>query len=393
MRLDLPARSAGSGRVASRTGNMHGRSLRSGFMVLCFTVGCDLEPAAPPAPGPGALLERGRLLRERDDPAAAESTLAAGLAALPGDPTGDDATLAAELHLERGVARERSGDDAGAESDYAAAVILDPTLARAWNNRAALRARDGRLTAALADWDRALELEPRSVQFLLNRALARQEAGNYDGALADAAAADGFAPGTFGPLYRRGAALLAKGELLAALDPLAEAARRAGTDAATAAAAHRDRAAALRGLGRVGESAAAWAAAVAANPALARTADAAAAAALAATVAALGERGLIPTDSPPPPGFDLLAAAPEGDQGGDPRPVLIAEPAAGGAFVLTGEELGLLEATPAALVAVPTGDGVALHAAAEVFARGPRPVRFLVPPPATEAPPPLPAGG
>ena len=360
--------------------------------VLLFLVGCGPEPAAAPAPGAGALLERGRLLRERDDPAAAEEALTAGLDAVPADPRGDDAALAAELYLERGVARERRGADAAAEADYTAAVRADPTLARAWNNRAAVRARAGRIAEALADWDRCLDLEPDSVQALLNRALARQETGDFDGALADAAAAGRLAPEGFGPVYRRGAALLARGDAPAALEPLEEAARRAGPDDAAAALALRDRAAALRALGRVGKSAEAWSAAVRRDPALARTADALAAAALADVAAALGAFDLTPAGTPPPAGFDLLAR-PAGDPGGgETRPILIAEAAAGGAFALSGEALKLLERTPTALVAAPDGGGVTLLDAAEVFARRPRPVRFLVPPAApASAPAPLPA--
>ena len=344
--------------------------------LAAAAVGCDAgPPAAPPVPDAAALLERGTLLRERGELGAAAETLTAGL-----DRSADAATTA-DLHFQRGIVRERAGDDAAAEADYTAAVDADPDLARAWNNRAAVRARGGRLGEALADWDRAVDLEPTAVRALLNRALARQESGDFEGALLDAAAAGRLAPDAFGPAYRTGAALLARGEPAAALGPLNEAARLAADDAA-AALAHRDRAAALRELGRIEESAAAWAEAVRRDRSLLRTPEAAAAAALADVTAALAARGLAPTGGPPPAGFDLLVT---GD--GDPRPALIAEPAGGGACVLGGDDLRLLEATPAALVAVP-GDPVEVLTAAEVFARGPRAVRFVVPPPAA-APTPL----
>ena len=348
-------------------------------LITIAAAGCDAgPPAAPPAPTAAALLERGKLLRERGETDAAGEALTAGLG-LPAD----DATTA-ELYFERGVARERAGDDAAAEADYSAALEQDPQLARAWNNRAAVRARGGRLGEALADWDRCLALEPDAVRPLLNRALARQETGDFGGALADAAAAGDLAPGAFGPAYRAGAALLAEGAPAAALGPLDEAARLAGDDA-TAALAHRDRAAALRALGRIEESGEAWAEAVRRDRALLRTPEAAAAAALAGVAAALAEDGLAPTGSPPPAGFDLAVG-----KGGETRPVLIAEPAAGGACVLSADDLRLLEATPAALVAVP-GEPVRTLTAGEVFARGPRAVRFVVPPKAA-APPPVPAG-
>ena len=347
-------------------------------LALAALAGCDAgPPAAAPAPTAAALLERGKLLRERGETAAADEALTAGL----GLPT-DDAT-AAELHLERGVARERAGDDDAAEADYTAAIERDPALARAWNNRAAVRARGGRLPDALADWDRCLALDPDAVQALLNRALARQETGDFDGALADAAAAGDLAPGAFGPAHRTGAALLAGGEPAAALGPLDAAARLADEDSA-AALAHRDRAAALRALGRVDESAEAWAEAVRRDRSLLRTPEGVAAAALADVAAALAADGFAPTGSPPPPGFDLAVG-----KGGEVRPVLIAEPAAGGACLLSGDDLRRLEAAPAALVAVP-GEPVRTLTAREVFARGPRAVRFVVPPP-TAAPAPAPA--
>ena len=354
-------------------------------VLLAAVLGCDAgPPAPPPAPTAAALLERGKLLRERGETAAAAETLTAGLE-LPAE---DD--VRAELFLERGVARERAGDDEAAEADYTAAVEADPALARAWNNRAAVRARGGRLDEALADWDRCLELDPDSVQALLNRALARQERGDVRGALADAAAAGRLAPDAFGPPYRTGAALLAGGDPAAALPPLDDAARLAADDAA-AALAHRDRAAALRALGRIGESADAWAEAVRRDPGLRTTPEGFAAAALADAVAALAAGGLAPTGEPPPAGFDLAVRAKADEPGGDVRPVLIAEPAGGGACVLGGDDLRLLEATPAALVVVP-GDPPRALTAADVFARGPRPVRFLIPP-AADAPAPVPAGG
>ena len=329
--------------------------------------------------------------------AEADDALTAALADSP-----DDAR-AAELYLERGVTRERLDRPADAEADYTAALEYESANVRALNNRAAVRAQSGRMTEALADWDAALAADPDDRLSLANRALARQETGDYDGALADAAAAETLAPGSFGPAYRRGAILLAQGDAAGALAALEDARRRADgeaaageVDAAMFAPAWRDSAAALRRLNRPQEAAEAWAGAVRRDPRLAATPEATAAAALAAAVDALEKAGFAPADAPAPAGFDLLVTG-----GNETVPVLLAEPAAGGAFVLTGEDLSILNATPAAWVAVPTDGGAALHRAAAALARGARPVRFLVPPPAgsgappvqsAPAPAPLPAG-
>ena len=156
-------------------------SLCSGALI-----GCGPEAADAPAAS-ASLLERARVLREREDHAAAEAALTEALEAEE-DATGEDAAAArAELYLERGITRERLDRPAEAEADYTAAVTSDPTLARAWNNRAAVRAGAGRLDEALADWDAALAADPGDELALANRALGRQEAGDFDGALEDAA--------------------------------------------------------------------------------------------------------------------------------------------------------------------------------------------------------------
>ena len=369
------------------------------FALLCVALLAGCGPAAPDAAAPADPLERARVLRERGEFGEADDALTAALADSPGE------ARAAELYLERGVTRERLDRPADAEADYTAALDREPANVRALNNRAAVRAQSGRMTEALADWDAALAADPDDRLSLANRALARQETGDYDGALADAAAAETLAPGSFGPAHRKGAILLARGDAAGALAALEDAQRRADgeaaageVDAAAFAPAWRDAAAALRRLNRPKEAAEAWAGAVRRDPRLAATPEATAAAALAAAVDALEQAGFAPAAAPAPAGFDLLVTG----GGNETVPVLLAEPAAGGAFVLSGEDLSLLNAAPAAWVAVPTDGGAALHRAAAALARGARPVRFLVPPPAggdapsvrsAPAPAPLPVEG
>ena len=363
--------------------------------LLACLFGCEAggEPDAPAAAGPAALLERGKALMGRGDPAAAEAAFAAALTSL--EAAGGTGPAVAEAYLERGIARERQGRDADAEADYTAALAADPPdnlAARAANNRAAVRARAGRMTEALEDWDRSLTLTPGDALAVRNRALGRQAVGNYDGALEDAAALEQLRPGDYEPALRTGAVLLAAGRPGEALAPLGEAVKRAAelppqAAGPAAAAAHRERAAALRALGRPAEAAAAFEEAVAADPALADSPEAGLYAAVAAVAAELESWGLTLAATAPPAGFDLLAEPTGG--GGPVRPVLVAEPGPGGGYFVSADELAALARTPTALLAVPVqggGDGgprvtVTLHEAASVARSDPRPVRFLVPGP------------
>jgi tetratricopeptide (TPR) repeat protein len=62
----------------------------------------------------------------------------------------------------RGVAREQSGDLAGAEKDFTAAIKLDPKLADPYANRGnAFRGR-GQYEQAIADFEKAVRLDPRN---------------------------------------------------------------------------------------------------------------------------------------------------------------------------------------------------------------------------------------
>ena len=377
--------------------NRSRRTLALALLALAL-LGCGAASTDAPET-PQTLLDRGRILREREDFAAADAALTDALERVDAT-TPDGRDLLSEIYLERGVTRERLERPEEAEADYTSALEQDPQLARALNNRAAVRAGGGRLEEALADWDAALLADPGDRLALSNRALARQEAGDFAGALEDAANWERLAPGEYGPAYRKGSILAARGEADAAAEAFDEAIRRAAAappevDRTPFAAAFREKAAALRSLGRPLDAAAAWDEAVRRDPRLATTPEAAATAALAATLNALKGKGFAPADAPAPDGFDLLVKRDDGD----PVPVLLAEPAADGAFVLSGEQLRRLEAAPTAWIAVPTGagsseGGARLHRAADALRRGPRPVRFLIPgedpPPPSVGPAPAP---
>ncbi|MCI0342419.1 MAG: tetratricopeptide repeat protein [Planctomycetales bacterium] len=114
------------------------------------------------------------------------------------DPAGDPRVAARELdavvaegfrpawvHNNRGVARGKLGDFAGAEADYTEAIRLKPDDADYRFNRGSSRDERGDSAGGLADLDEALRLRPGFVAALVHRCLARRTAGDLDGALRD----------------------------------------------------------------------------------------------------------------------------------------------------------------------------------------------------------------
>ncbi|NNJ27802.1 tetratricopeptide repeat protein [Alienimonas chondri] len=346
--------------------------------LLCSAfLGCGSESNEAPATA-DSLLERGRIQREREDFPAAEKTYTEALA-VAADETEDDRVAKAELYMERGIARERQERLADAEEDYSAALELDPKLARAWNNRAWVRAGQGRVQQALKDWDQALAVDPADELALANRAMFRQQTEDYEGALEDVETWERLSAGSFGPAYRKGTILLAKGETDAAIEALREAIRRGDAtpdvDPSAFASVWWELSTALRQAGKPREAGEAWAEAVRRDSRLAATQEAVANLASEGALDALQEAGFVPTGDPPPRGFDLVVSR----DGGEPTPVLLAEAGDDGGFLLSVEELTRLEQNGAAWIAVQTENGSTLHRAAEALRRGPRPVRFLIP--------------
>lgn len=113
----------------------------------------------------------------------------------------------------RGGAIYYKGDPVGAIADYDQAIRLDPTFARAFNNRCWARAVVGRLAEAVADCDESLRLKPGVANTLENRGFAYLKMGQYDRAIADYDAGLRLDPPNKADfLYGRGLAKLKKGD-------------------------------------------------------------------------------------------------------------------------------------------------------------------------------------
>jgi tetratricopeptide (TPR) repeat protein len=116
-------------------------------------------------------------------------------------------------HSLRGGAVYYKGDPARAIADYDEAIKLDPTFARAFNNRCWARAVVGRVAEAVADCDESLRLAPNIANTLENRGFAYLKMGQYDRAIADYDAGLRLNPANKADyLYGRGLAKLKKGD-------------------------------------------------------------------------------------------------------------------------------------------------------------------------------------
>jgi tetratricopeptide (TPR) repeat protein len=89
-------------------------------------------------------------------------------------------------HVNRGIIQMIRGNVARAESDFNAALALDPNEADAWLNKAILNARYGTTAAALPLAEKALQLKTRrpALAYFV-RAMAYEDSGNIPAAYRD----------------------------------------------------------------------------------------------------------------------------------------------------------------------------------------------------------------
>lgn len=131
----------------------------------------------------------------------------------------DTAKEIALAHSLRGGAIYYKGDPVRAILDYDAAIRLDPTFARAFNNRCWARAVVGRVQEAVADCDESLRLAPDVANTLENRGFAYLKMGQYGRAIADYDAGLRLNPANQADyLYGRGLAKLKAGDASGAAD-------------------------------------------------------------------------------------------------------------------------------------------------------------------------------
>ena len=104
------------------------------------------------------------------------------------------ASPAAVLLLRRGARNLASRTNDEALEDFDAAIILSPTSAEAWHQRAQAYAALGDATAAARDLQEALRLEPRHFGALMTLSILQEERGDARAALRSLEAAMALYP-------------------------------------------------------------------------------------------------------------------------------------------------------------------------------------------------------
>lgn len=129
---------------------------------------------------------------------------------LPGQPrppsTADNnfgCTFPASLLGDIALNQLQEGDYKAAVASLDAVIPVDPTCARAYNDRGFARMKLGDKAGALADLNRATELSPFLTQAYVNRAVLKRDSNDLKGALAECNAALKIDPKYFNALVNR----------------------------------------------------------------------------------------------------------------------------------------------------------------------------------------------
>ncbi|MBV8880445.1 MAG: tetratricopeptide repeat protein [Planctomycetaceae bacterium] len=129
----------------------------------------------------------------------------------------------------RGSVKLDLGDSKGAVEDFDRAIALRPESERAWNLRGLARERLGDREGARGDYDHALELRPSYAIAYANRGFLRRQQGDLEGALRDAEEALRNDPKGATAYVLRASVRRAQGRVAEALDDLNRAVELAPT--------------------------------------------------------------------------------------------------------------------------------------------------------------------
>jgi tetratricopeptide (TPR) repeat protein len=125
------------------------------------------------------------LAREQGPPPTPTPPLAPYNAAIATAEAGGDAKAQGQAYYERGNVQLDGGDHQAAINDYTKALALDPTNARAFNNRALAFVALGESDRALADYAAAIKADPGYVRALQNRLHLLEQRGDLKAMAAD----------------------------------------------------------------------------------------------------------------------------------------------------------------------------------------------------------------
>lgn len=118
----------------------------------------------------------------------------------------------------RGAAKYKMGNIAGAIEDYDASLKLNPKYSAAWAARGAAEFYRGNLSVALQDYDKAISLSGRNADAYYSRGTVHQKMGALDLALKDYSKAIALKPKMTNAFFNRGTVYEAQGNWLAALN-------------------------------------------------------------------------------------------------------------------------------------------------------------------------------
>ena len=169
---------------ALRTRSAQGRRLAgAAFALACMPAlaFAQTAPGAPAAAGEAAARARQAVAALRSD--RPDDAIRLYTNVLAADGLANDQR--ALLHIDRGVARARLGQQRAALEDFNRAIQLVPEGATAYNNRGTVLLELGIVPEAIRDFDRAILLAPNYGAALANRAAAHVRLNNNRAALAD----------------------------------------------------------------------------------------------------------------------------------------------------------------------------------------------------------------
>ena len=174
-----------------------------------FAAGC-----ANSADAPAVVLERARILLERDQTEESIPLFGEAIAAMPDDP---------EPRYLRGLAYEKLDVFEKALTDYTDCLRLDGDRTDALNNKAVVLAKLKRFEEAAAEFTRLVNLDPQDPLAYRNRGLCHFDLEHYDAALLDYDKAIQLAPEDAAGWFQRGNVFLEKNEYPKAVEDYSKA--------------------------------------------------------------------------------------------------------------------------------------------------------------------------